>query len=109
MTPIERLQARRAPSATSTSATSATTTVGKLTGRYDFSPAFALRGTVATGFRAPTLAEEFYSATNVSPTSAFVQLPPNSAAATLVGFDEPEAGEVDQLQRRLRRPPGRRP
>ncbi len=29
----------------------------KLTGRYDFSPAFALRGTVATGFRAPTLAE----------------------------------------------------
>ena len=62
------------------------TTVGKLTGRYDFSPMFALRGTVATGFRAPTLAEEFYSATNVSPTSAVVQLPPNSAAAALLGF-----------------------
>ena len=41
-------------------------TVGKLTGRYDFSPMFAVRGTIANGFRAPTLAEEFYSATNVS-------------------------------------------
>ena len=58
----------------------------KATGRYDFSPAFALRGTVATGFRAPTLAESFYSATNVSPTTAFVQLPANSAAAKLIGF-----------------------
>ena len=63
------------------------TTVGKLTGRYDFTPAFALRGTFSTGFRAPTLAEEYYSATNVSPTSAFVQLPPNSAAAQLVGIN----------------------
>ena len=62
------------------------TTVGKLTGRYDFNPAFALRGTIANGFRAPTLAEEYYSATNVSPTSAVVQLPPNSAAAALLGF-----------------------
>ena len=63
-------------------------TVGKLTARYDFSPMFALRGTVANGFRAPTLAEEFYSATNVSPTSAVVQLPPNSAAAALLGFSK---------------------
>lgn len=62
------------------------TTVGKLTSRYDITPAFALRGTIATGFRAPTLAEERYSATNVSPTSAFVQLPPNSAAAALLGI-----------------------
>ncbi len=58
----------------------------KGTGRYDFSDAFALRGTFSTGFRAPTLAESFYSATNVSPTSAFVQLPANSAAAKLIGF-----------------------
>ena len=67
-------------------------TVGKLTGRYDFTSAFALRGTVSTGFRAPTLAEEYYSATNVAPTSAFVQLPPNSPAAMLVGVNglEPE-------------------
>jgi iron complex outermembrane receptor protein len=59
----------------------------KATGRYDFSPAVAIRGTVSTGFRAPTLAESYYSATNVSPTSAFVQLPANSAAAKLLGFD----------------------
>jgi iron complex outermembrane receptor protein len=58
----------------------------KGTGRYDFSPAFALRGTFSTGFRAPTLAESYYSATNVSPTAAFVQLPANSAAAKLIGF-----------------------
>jgi iron complex outermembrane receptor protein len=61
-------------------------TVGKFTTRYDFSPAFALRGTVANGFRAPTLAEEFYSATNVTPTSANVQLPANSPAAVVGGF-----------------------
>ncbi len=59
---------------------------GKITARYDFSDMVALRGTVSNGFRAPTLAEEFYSATNVSPTSAFVQLPANSAAAKLLGF-----------------------
>jgi iron complex outermembrane receptor protein len=63
------------------------TTVGKLTGRYDFTPGFAVRGTFSTGFRAPTLAEEYYSATNVGPTSAFVQLPPNAPAASLVGVN----------------------
>ena len=63
------------------------TFVAKLTGRYDFSPELAIRGTASTGFRAPTLAEEYYSATNVSPTAAFVQLPPNSAAAALVGVN----------------------
>jgi len=61
--------------------------VGKLTGRYDFSPAVALRSTVSNGFRAPTMAEQYYSATNVSPTSAFVQLAPNSVGAGLVGVN----------------------
>ena len=46
----------------------------------------ALRGTIATGFRAPTLQEEFYSGTNVSPSSATVQLPANSAPAVIAGF-----------------------
>ena len=62
------------------------TEVGKITVRYDFNPMIALRGTFATGFRAPTLAEEFYSATNVSPTAAVVQLPANSPAAALLGL-----------------------
>ncbi|MDB5463001.1 MAG: TonB-dependent receptor [Phenylobacterium sp.] len=60
--------------------------MGKLTSRYDFNPQIAIRGTISTGFRAPTLAEEFYSATNVAPTFAVVNLPPNSPAAHLVGF-----------------------
>jgi iron complex outermembrane recepter protein len=63
------------------------TSVGKITSRYDFTPAFAMRGTFSTGFRAPTLAEAWYSATNVSPSSAVVQLPPNSPAARLVGIE----------------------
>jgi len=70
------------------------TTVGKLTSRYEVSPLFALRGTVSTGFRAPTLAEEYYSSTNVAPLQAFVQLPPNARAASLLGVGEglkPEA------------------
>jgi iron complex outermembrane recepter protein len=68
------------------------TTVGKLTARYDFAPSFALRGTISTGFRAPTLVEEYYSATNAAPLYAFAQLPPNSPAAQQLGIHklEPE-------------------
>jgi iron complex outermembrane receptor protein len=67
--------------------------VGKITARYDFTPEFAIRGTISTGFRAPTIQEEFYSATNVGPTTAFVQLPPNSPAAAILGVKplSPEA------------------
>src|SRR5258705_868732 len=69
------------------------TQVGKITARYDFTPEFAVRGTISTGFRAPTIQEEFYSATNVGPTTAFVQLPPNSPAAAILGVKplQPEA------------------
>ena len=63
------------------------TSVAKLTGRYDFSPAVGVRSTISNGFRAPTMAEQFYSSTNVSPTSAFVQLAPNSPGAALVGVN----------------------
>jgi iron complex outermembrane receptor protein len=80
----------------------------KVTSRYDLSDAFALRGTIATGFRAPTLAESFYSATNVSPTSAFVQLPANSAAAKLVGFEnlKPEKSTNYSIGTVIRPTPG---
>lgn len=61
-------------------------TVGKLTTRYDVSPAIAIRGTASTGFRAPTLGEEYYSAVNVGPTSANPQLQPNAAGAAALGF-----------------------
>jgi len=62
------------------------TQIGKITARYDINPEWAIRGTISTGFRAPTLAEEFYTNTSVSPTSANVQLPANSASAKLLGF-----------------------
>ncbi|MES2294117.1 MAG: TonB-dependent receptor [Pseudomonadota bacterium] len=60
--------------------------IGKITARYDFSPMIAIRGTLSTGFRAPTLAEEFYTAVNVSPNTTTVQLPANSAGASLLGL-----------------------
>jgi iron complex outermembrane recepter protein len=61
------------------------TTVGKLTARYDFNDALALRGTISTGFRAPTLAEEYYSGINVSPTSVSGEFAPNSSGAAFLG------------------------
>jgi len=62
------------------------TVIGKITARYDITPEWAVRGTASSGFRAPTLAEEYYSATNVAPTSAVIQLPPNSPAAAILGL-----------------------
>jgi len=69
------------------------TQIGKITARYDFSPQIGIRGTIATGFRAPTIAEEYYTATGVTPTSWSVQLPANSAAAKILGLNnlKPEA------------------
>jgi len=64
------------------------TTLGKINARWDFSPEFAIRGTVNNGFRAPTLAEEYYSSTNVGPKTAYVQLPPNSPAGKLLGLGD---------------------
>ncbi len=61
-------------------------TVGKFTARYDFNPMIALRGTVSSGFRAPTLAEEHYTNVNVGPTSAFVQLAPDGPGTGLLGL-----------------------
>jgi iron complex outermembrane recepter protein len=59
---------------------------GKFTARYDFNPAFALRGTVSNGFRAPTVAEEYYTKTSTSPTSTGVQLGADAPAAQLFGL-----------------------
>jgi iron complex outermembrane receptor protein len=61
------------------------TTIGKLTARYDFNDIIAVRGTISTGFRAPTLAEGFYSGINVGPSSISGQLAPNSPGAQLLG------------------------
>jgi len=41
-------------------------TTGKLTARYDFTPSFALRGGASTGFRAPSLQQQYYTATSIT-------------------------------------------
>src|SRR6202012_1693127 len=38
------------------------TQIGKINARYDFDEHWAIRGTLSTGFRAPTLEEEYYTA-----------------------------------------------
>ena len=42
------------------------TTSWKLSGRYAFTPLVALRGTISTGFRAPSLQQEYYSSTAIN-------------------------------------------
>lgn len=64
---------------------SGNTTTGKLSSRYDFNPMVGIRGTYSTGFRAPNLAEQYFTTTTVGPTSATVVLPPGSPSAALLG------------------------
>ncbi|AXI02584.1 TonB-dependent receptor plug domain-containing protein [Aquirhabdus parva] len=69
------------------------TVSGKLSTRYEFTPSFALRGTLSNGFRAPQLANEIY--TTRSTAFTFINgvyqsynygvLPVNSAAAKALG------------------------
>ena len=58
---------------------------GKISSRYDFTNWFSVRGTISNGTRAPTLAEENFSALNVSPTGASGILAVNSPAAKSIG------------------------
>ncbi|KFL87905.1 TonB-dependent receptor [Acetobacter malorum] len=58
---------------------------GKGSSRYDINRFISVRGTISTGFRAPTLAEQHYSAMNVSPTGASGLLPVSSTAAQVLG------------------------
>jgi iron complex outermembrane recepter protein len=39
---------------------------GKVSGRYDFTDAFALRGSVQNGFRAPSLQQQFFATTSTN-------------------------------------------
>lgn len=62
------------------------TTSGALSGRFDFTDAFALRGTVGTAFHAPALAQERYSTTATGYFSAgnSSHLPPGLYATGIV-------------------------
>jgi iron complex outermembrane receptor protein len=61
------------------------TTSGKLSTRYDFNSRLGLRATVSNGFRAPSLAQEFYASLGVSPTGASGQIAAGSPAAKALG------------------------
>lgn len=58
---------------------------GKLATRYDFTPAFGVRASVSTGFHAPTLPQQYYSATLVTTGAASIQLPLGSTGARVLG------------------------
>lgn len=62
---------------------------GKLSARYDFTPAFALRATASTGFRAPSLQQSNYSFTqSTSINNAIVDVrtfPTDNPAAIALG------------------------
>ncbi len=66
-------------------------TSGKLSARYAFTPKVALRGTVASGFRAPSLAQQNYQAiTSTYNNNVFVDrgtFPADSAAAKALGAE----------------------
>ncbi len=64
-----------------------TTANGKLSGRWDISPEFALRGGVQTGFRAPSLQQEYFTSiasvivdANVILTGTFPSVSPQARA-----------------------------
>jgi len=58
---------------------------GQASTRYDFSAALGIRGNVGNGYHAPTLAQDNFATTNVSPTSASAQLPVTSPGAKILG------------------------
>lgn len=64
---------------------------GKLSARYAFSDAVALRGTVASGFRAPSLAQQNYQAVTTNINNSVVTetgtFPVTGAAAQALGAD----------------------
>ncbi|WP_267387272.1 TonB-dependent receptor [Sphingomonas sp. GC_Shp_3] len=66
-----------------------TTVNGKLSARYDFTPWLALRGTVSTGFRAPSLQQQYYTSTaSVLTTGTIVEtglFPSTSAVGRALG------------------------
>ena len=63
--------------------------VGKVTTRFDFTDSFAARATFSTGFRAPTMGENYYTAIQVGPTGATATL----AAATVGSGLKPETSQ----------------
>jgi len=70
-----------------------TTTSAALSGRFDFTDSFALRGSASTGFRAPGLGQQHYSETTSASFGAgnSLGLPPGIYLRGLVPVDNPLA------------------
>lgn len=71
---------------------------GKFSARYEISPAFAIRGTVGTGFRAPSLTQAFFRGSTTSfgtggQLEQVLNLPTEDPIAQLLGAQELEAEE----------------
>lgn len=68
---------------------------GSLSARYDFTPQVALRGSVSTGFRAPSLAQQNFAFTSSQLIGNTIQesgtFPANSKVAKLLGADDLKA------------------
>jgi iron complex outermembrane receptor protein len=81
------------------------TNSAKASARYAFTPTFALRGTASNGFRAPSLAQSFYTITTtntllVNGASALVEtgtFPVGSAAARALGAQPLKAEKARNL------------
>ena len=75
--PVENLFVDGAVRAEHYNDSAGNTASGKINSRYDFSPKFAIRGTVGSGFRAPSLTQSGYSQTdnrtNINPVSGVVE------------------------------------
>lgn len=71
---------------------------GKISARYELTPAFAVRGTVGTGFRAPSLTQAFFRGSTTSfgtggQLEQVLNLPTEDPIARLLGAQELEAEE----------------
>lgn len=73
------------------------TVAGKLSARYDVNDAFAIRGTVQNGFRAPSLQQQFYTATSTNFIDGvpfdITTFPATSEVAAALGAQELDAEE----------------
>lgn len=75
-------------------------TTGKIAARYDFTPSFAIRGAASTGFRAPSLQQQYFTQTSITllPGGIFTEsgtFPSNSVVGRALGGTDLEAEESE--------------
>ncbi len=80
---------------------------GKISARYELTQSLAVRSTIGTGFRAPSLTQAFFRGSTTSfgeggQLENVLNLPTDDPIAVLLGAQELDAGRIRQLQPRLR-------